>query len=270
MFNVGVLLDQGYTEAARIALEKGPVIGGTLAKELVAATPEVRAQFEEQAAATRETLTAAEVYIREVATPGLIGAEGDLARAATQAYAYNLNLDAATTYGLGLAAQVLAENRAVDEQASARGRDVGRTFTEGISAGMALALEGLLATVSATVDAAYLEARRASRSRSPSLLFAGLGEDWMAGLASGIDRSSTMVDDSIGRVVATAATTPTVTPPIPNVGDTYGDVNIGPITVNVPEGMTAGQARTLGREIGRGAAAEISRAGLIRTQIRAL
>lgn len=84
---------------------------------------------------------------------------------------------------------------------------VGRSLIEGLASGIASGVGGVVAAAIRVVDVAEKAARNRAESKSPSLVFAAIGEDLVAGMALGMSRTKPVVQAARNLARAAAAST---------------------------------------------------------------
>lgn len=110
---------------------------------------------------------------------------------------------------------------------SARGlipgfRSVGASISNGLAAGIAGSIGNIISAAVRAVDEAQKAARRKAESKSPSQLFARIGEDLVAGMAQGMGRVQP-VTRAAKNLIANAAGVVSTQPPRRGLGDFLPD-----------------------------------------------
>lgn len=122
-------------------------------------------------------------------------------------------------------------------------RSVGSSISSGLAAGISGAVGSIVAAARNAIKVAQDAARAQAKSRSPSLVFAEIGEELVAGMAVGMRRTKKVV--SAGRNLAKVAAASTR----PKGADPYGSVE---------RGMLRGQLTGLGDAFAPGLGSELA------------
>lgn len=183
-----------FPETVAFLQEQGPQAAGAFAAAFASATPEVQAQLEAAIKANKGALGSVEADLR-----GSIATNRDAAAAlgseVTGALGEKLEFDKVTTEELGAATTALRDaTPGQAQEAGQAGAAIGDALGAGIALGLGRQSPMIEAAARAAIERADEAARAAAESQSPSRLFARLGDDLIAGLDLGINRSA---DDSL-------------------------------------------------------------------------
>jgi hypothetical protein len=139
------------------------------------------------------------------------------------------------------AAADLAVGQITLRQAIARtaGKGVGAAIADGLSAGISAASEAVASAAASLVQAAIARARAEAKSKSPSLLFAELGEDLAAGVVVGLADGTAAVEAASASLINAAAATTAASVSDVSVQPFGAGSSTGGIVVNAVPGMVA-------------------------------
>jgi hypothetical protein len=119
------------------------------------------------------------------------------------------------------------------------GKGVGAAIADGLSAGINNAAQAVANAAAALVDAAINSARAKAKSKSPSLLFAELGEDLAAGVVIGLDAGTSAVEAASASLINAAAATTAASVSDVSVQPFGAGSASGGIVVNAVPGMVS-------------------------------
>lgn len=119
------------------------------------------------------------------------------------------------------------------------GKGVGAAIADGLSAGISNAAQAVANAAAALVDAAINSARAKAKSKSPSLLFAELGEDLAAGVVIGLADGTAAVEAASASLINAAAATTAASVSDVSVQPFGAGSSSGGIVVNAVPGMVA-------------------------------
>lgn len=184
-------LRERFPETVQFLQQQGPQAAGAFAAAFASASPEVQAQLEAAIKANKSTLGTIEADLR-----GAIAGNTDAARAlggeVTKGLGESLEFDKVTTDEVNKAADAIKQSTPVPEQAA---RDQGATVGDALAAGLAIGIGRSNPIIEQAARDAVRRAAEAARDegqiRSPSRLFAEIGQQLIAGLDQGITQAGT-------------------------------------------------------------------------------
>lgn len=180
-----------------------PEVQAAAAAMGIAVTTEIGGKSEEAAGRTAAAMANAKGAIDNA---GLPQAAAGQARGAVDAFGQPIQGGLPGAVEGGVAASRAAFDRgALKEHAEGVGHAVGRAFGEGIEAGIYARQGDVAAAAAYIVNRAVAAARAAADARSPSRVFARLGEDMGAGVAVGMGDSTRDVVKAAEEIVRAAA-----------------------------------------------------------------
>lgn len=128
--NLQQLLDQGLTATVAFLIDRGPILGGTLAQQLVD-EPATAAQLNQVLGAYDSAFTDYEVFIRTVGGPRVLAATGAAAAGAVSAWASGYDLVTPTDAAfLGAVGAIQRNNPTVTAESAAAAVAADRAFAD--------------------------------------------------------------------------------------------------------------------------------------------
>lgn len=272
--NQQLLLEEGRDDTVALLASLPSDQAAQLSQALLDAEPAIRDNFESALEGGQDAVTALEEFYRGPAAQAIAsndGALADLAKDGTDQYGLNLNFDEAAEQPVKDFSSYIVAQDQTSVAAGFAGLATGFSFGEGTAQGIRDSIPTAEEAARLLVQATERAAREEAESRSPSRLFAQIGEDLTAGLAKGLADGTDAVVREAERIVAAAARAvadQTITLDASVVaGAAGGGVVIQNLTVDVTAGpgVTTTEARAVGAAAMEGAIAAASRA-----QIRAV
>lgn len=190
-------LRQKFPETVAFLQQQGPQAAGAFTQAFASASPEVQAQLEAAIVANKGAIGTIEADLRG-SIGGNVATAKDLGEQVTQGLADKLKFDQVTDDQVKAASQKLRDSApGVAADAGNTGDAVGKALGQGIAFGLGSTNALVEQAARNAVARAEQAARDQAESRSPSQLFARLGQDLIAGLDQGIRLSSPGVVSSI-------------------------------------------------------------------------
>lgn len=245
---------QKFPEVAKVLQEEGPKAAGAFAQSFLKATPEQQKGLEDAIVNNRNALGTIETDIK-ASIGNNVATASQLAQDMTKGFDQNLDFSKVTKEGIDSASGVLKDGGVVDplkNTANKLGIDTGQALALGIASGMGNSSPIIQQAAKDAVDAANKAAREQAGIKSPSRLFAEVGQQLGAGMALGLSDSQAQVIAEAEAIVQAAAVAAAASPiqATVNAGVLPGSVPPPPLQVVADVNVTVGAAPNTDPAIG--------------------
>jgi phage-related protein len=198
---------QKFPEVAALLQEKGPEAAGAFAQTFLASGEVVQTELEKAIVANKGAISAIETDLRS-SISGSSAAASQLGNEVSTQLGLGMDFSGVTEEQVAEMTGKLGEAGVIDPAkatAGSTGESIGAALAFGMGTGLFDNLPGLEEQAREAVRRMEAAIKDEAGIRSPSTLFAGLGDELSAGLALGLDRSAQDVVSAAESVVAGAA-----------------------------------------------------------------
>jgi hypothetical protein len=196
-----------FPEVAAFLQEKGPEAAAAFAANFVGAADEVKQQLEDAIVANKAAIGAIETDLRSSIASNT-SAANELGKQVGEQLGLGMDFSGVTEEQVAEMTRKLGDQGVFDPakaSATSTGEAIGAALTIGIGSGMFDGLPGLEEQAREAVRRMEAAIKDEAGIRSPSRLFANIGDELSAGLALGLDRSAQDVVAAAEAIVAGAA-----------------------------------------------------------------
>lgn len=255
--NIDTIAKQ-FPEVAKVLQEEGPKAAGAFAASFLKATPEQQKGLEDAIKANKGALGTIEADIK-ASIGNNVATASALAQDMTKGFDQNLDFSKVTRENIDSAAGVFRDGGVIDPAkaaADSAGKDIGAALTAGLAFGMGNNNYLVEQAARDAVKKAQEAANQEAGIKSPSRLFAEIGNQLGAGMALGLADSQAQVVAEAEAIVNAAAVAAAASPiqATVNAGVLPGSAPPPPLRVvadvNVSVGAGPNTDPGLGAEIG--------------------